>query len=152
MLGDYNMKEKHLKLNQSILIASVLLFLTLTPITVGLEGNIISPALEITAIKGGLAQVSIEIKNTGDTVAEDVALTISVKGGLLNRINIYKKCTGCGHCNTSIPPNGTKKERTSKPIFGLGSVDIIATANATGVPTIEKTAKAFIIGPFVLIQ
>lgn len=146
------MKGKHLNLNKEIQITLVLFFVTLTPISIGMEGNIVGPFLEITAIKGGFAKVSIEIKNIGDTVAEDVASTISVKGGLLNRINVFKKCTGCGHCNTSIPPNGTKKERTDKLILGFGSIDIIATANATDVPTIEKTAKGFVVGPLVIIK
>jgi hypothetical protein len=77
---------------------------------------------------------------------------ISVKGGLFNRIDIYKECSGCPGCNTSIPPDGIKTECTDQFIFGLGSVEIVATANATGVSTVEETATAFVLGPFVLIS
>ena len=145
------MKEKNLKLNLGIIAILVLLTINIAPMISGLENNL-GPELEITAIKGGFSNVCIEIHNTGDTVAENVSSTISVKGGFFNRINIFKECSGCGQCNSSIIPGGSKLECTNQLILGIGSIDIIATVNATGVSTIEKTATGFVIGPFVIVQ
>ena len=145
------MKERHIKLNLCIGTIIVLLMITTAPITAGIEGNL-GPELEISSIKGGFAKVCIEIENIGDSVAEEVKSTISVKGGFLNRIDIFKECSGCGHCNTSILPGDIKKECTDQFIFGIGPIDIVATANATGLSTIEKTATGFVIGPFVIVQ
>jgi hypothetical protein len=131
-------------------IISLLVMMTFVPMGLGIQN--FGPELEIQSIQGGLGKVAIEIVNVGDVIAEEVVSTISVKGGLLNNIDIFKTCSGCGSCNNSIPPDGVKIESTSQFIFGLGSVDIMATANATGIPTVEKTATAFVIGPFVLLS
>lgn len=145
------MRKRHLKLNLGIMTILVLLTINLAPMISGL-GNNLGPELEISDIKGGFSKVCIEIQNTGDAVAEKVTSTISVKGGILNRIDIFKTCSGCGQCNNSIVPGGSKIECTDQLIIGIGSIDIIATANATDVATIEKTATGFVIGPFVIVQ
>ena len=138
-------------LETRILVGAVFILLTasLVPLTAGVENS--SAELEITAIRGGFGKVCIEIKNVGDEVAEQVVSTISVKGGIFNRIDVFKLCSGCGQCNNSIPPDGFKEECTDQFIFGFGSVDIVATVNATGVSTVEKTASAFVIGPLVIV-
>lgn len=145
------MKERHFKRNLGIGVALVLLVATVIPVTVGMKGTV-GPEIEISAIQGGFGKVCIEIQNIGDTVAEDVVSTISVTGGIFNRINVFQECSGCGQCNTSIPPGGMKQECTNQFIFGIGSIDIVATANATGLATVEETATGFVIGPFVIIQ
>jgi len=104
-------------------------------ISIATEGDF-GPELEISTIKGGIARISIEIQNNGDSVAENVTSTISVKGGFLNRIDIFDECSGCSHCNNTISPGENKIESTNQLIFGLGAIDIVATANATGTPTI----------------
>lgn len=141
------MKKRNLTIGAIL----VLLFVTVMPMTAGLHNNP-APELDISLIKGGFASVSIEVLNIGDMVAEEVATTISVKGGLLNRIDIFSQCSGCGQCNDSILPGGRKIESTHEFIFGLGSIDIIATANATGVTTVEKISIGFVIGPIVIIK
>ena len=133
-------------------VSLITLFITIVAAPTAIGTQSLGPELEITAITGGFGKVCIEITNTGDTVAEDVVSTISVSGGLLNRIDVYKQCSGCGQCNSSILPGEVKTECTDQFIFGLGGLDIVATANATGVSTVEQTAQGFIIGPFVIIQ
>lgn len=145
------MKKIHVKMNLAFGAILVLLFMTITPIAIGIQSNL-SPELEISSIKGGFSSVTIEVENSGDMAAEEVATTISVKGGILNRIDIFSECSGCGQCNNTIPPGGSKVEGVHEFIFGIGSIEIIATANATGVPTVEKTTTGFIIGPLVIIK
>jgi len=145
------MKKRNLKLNLCIITVIALLMIITAPMTAGLEGNL-GPELEISDIKGGFAKVCIEIQNIGDNIAEEVSSTISVEGGFFNRIDIFKECSGCGHCNTSILPGCSKKECTDQLILGIGPIEIIATVNATGLSTIEKTSTGFVIGPFVIVQ
>jgi hypothetical protein len=143
------MKKRSIEIKLGIVLVSMLVFSS--TISIASEGNF-GPELEISKIKGGIARVSIEIHNIGDSVAENITSTISVKGGFLNRIDIFDECSGCGHCNNSIPPGEIKMESTHQFIFGLGPIDIIATANASGVPTIENAASGFVIGPIVIIN
>jgi len=58
--------------------------------------------LQISSIKGGLAQVSIDIENIGSVTAENITSSISVNGGILNKINVYHECSGCGSCGLSM--------------------------------------------------
>ena len=144
------MNRKNLRKMLPLCIITLFITLVAAPTALGTQNR--GPELEITAITGGFGKVCIEITNTGDVVAEEVVSTISVSGGLYNRIDVYKQCSGCGQCNSSILPGEVKTECTDQFIFGFGALDISATANATGVSTVEQTAQGFIIGPFLLIQ
>jgi hypothetical protein len=139
------------KLSKKLGISLVLIVILTTTMISSVQSKF-GPELEISSINGGIGRVSIEILNVGDSVAEKVVSTISVKGGFLNRIDVFKECSGCGHCNTSILPGNTKVESTDQFILGLGPIDIIATANATGLPTVEEVTTGFIIGPIVIVK
>lgn len=102
------------------------------------------PELTIGEIKGGILQVSAEIKNTGDADLTNVEWHITVKGGIFGLINI----TGEGII-AMLAQNGTEIGIAS-PIFGLGSVDITVTASAADLDPVIKEATAFVLGPFVL--
>jgi hypothetical protein len=109
--------------------------------------------LEIMDIRGGLFKVTADIKNTGNVTAENFTITLSVKGGILNNINITQICTGCGGCGTTILPGKTKSESTRETgiILGFGKIDIIVTAEAENADLVTEEATGFVLGPFVLI-
>jgi len=143
------MKKSRLEIKLGLIFLSMLV--VSSTISIATEGNF-GPELEISTIKGGIFRVSIDIKNIGDSFAENVTSTILVKGGFLNRIDIFDECSGCPDCNSTLLPGDIKKESTHQLVFGLGPIDIVATANASGIPTVEKTASGFVIGPIVFIK
>jgi hypothetical protein len=109
--------------------------------------------LEITAVKGGVGKVSVTVKNIGTETAEEITMIISVKGGILGRVNLTKICSGCGNCTNSILPNATKTENTAEAgkIIGFGPVVISASAEATNAAKVEKTYNGFVLGLFVIV-
>jgi hypothetical protein len=109
--------------------------------------------LDITEVTGGLGKVSVSVKNIGDSTAETITISISVKGGLFNRINIEKTCSGCDACGTTLEPNAIKTESTSESgfIVGFGSVTIITFAEAVNAEKVEKTFNGFVLGPYVIV-
>ena len=109
--------------------------------------------LEIGAVKGGFGKVSVTVKNIGTETAENITMCISVKGGLLGRINLTKICTGCGNCTNSILPNATKTENTAEAgkIIGFGPLVITASAEASNAAKVEKTYTGFVFGILVIV-
>ncbi len=109
--------------------------------------------LEITAVKGGFGKVSVTVKNIGNVTAEEITMIISVKGGLLGRVNLTKICSGCGNCTNSILPNETKTENTAEAgkIIGFGPLVIVASAEASNAAKVEKTFNGFVLGLLVIV-
>jgi len=109
--------------------------------------------LDITAVKGGFGSVSVIVKNIGDSTAENITMIISVKGGILGRINITKICIGCGNCSNSIEPNATKTESTAEAgrIVGFGPVNIMASVEASNAERVNKTFNGFVLGFLVIV-
>lgn len=110
--------------------------------------------LQISAVKGGLGRVSIDIENIGDITAENITSSISVKGGLLDKIDVYHECVGCSACGTTLEPGSIKTESTIEAglILGIGPIDVDITAGASNANLITATASGFVIGIFVIIQ
>ena len=103
------------------------------PLTIHIEE---APQIEIDAISGGL-QVTAEIRNTGVVNATSVNWTISLQGLVL---------FGQENGGTIFGIDaGDSYEIATGLIFGLGKIDIIVTAADA-----EKTATAFLLGPFIL--
>jgi len=100
-----------------------------------------------------MRKVSASLKNIGNVTAEGITMTISVKGGLLGRVNLTKICSGCGNCSNSILPNGTKTESTAEAgnIIEFGPVVISAAAEATNAAKVEKTYNGFVLGILVIV-
>lgn len=97
---------------------------------------IVAPQIEIGTISGGL-KISAEIKNTGIVNATGVNWTITLKGLVLfGKENI-------GSIPKIVPGSGPTV--STGLVFGLGTVEITVTAADA-----EKTATAFLLGPFVL--
>jgi PKD repeat protein len=102
------------------------------------------PGIEIGTLKGGLLQVSAEIKSVGNVDANNVVWTITIKGGLLGLINVSANGT-----IASLAP-GTSENGIAKSIFGLGKITINVTAVADDVTPVKKNANAIVLGPFIL--
>ena len=105
--------------------------------------HIVDPSehLKIAHITGGVNQVKAVIENNGDGEAEDVNWEITVKGGILSRINVNKSGT-----IDEIEPDSEVLVETSNTISGLGLVDITVTVN-----NLEKEAVGLVIGKFVFV-
>ena len=135
------------------MITNIFIILLLGSVTQVVGSNNDTTTLEIVDINGGIFGVSADIKNTGDVVAEGFIITISVKGGLFNNIDIIQECGGCGGCGTTIPIGEIKSESTRESgiIFGFGQVNIEVTAEASNADLVSEEVNGFVIGPFVLI-
>lgn len=96
------------------------------------------PRIEIGVISSGFGGIVVEIKNVGAGEAMDVAWSIGLQGGL---VLLGRETTGTF---TKILPGFSPKVQTGF-VFGFGSVDISVTADE-----VEKTATAFLVGPFIL--
>ena len=115
--------------------------------------NIDTTNLEISDIRGGFGRVTADIKNTGSVTAEYFFITISVKGGILNKIDVLQECGGCGDCGTTIAPGEIKSENSleSSSIIGFGQIYIVVTAEADNADLVSKEVNGFVLGPLVLI-
>lgn len=112
------------------------------------------PIFDITEATGGFGKVSVTVKNIGDATAENITIIIAVTGGVFNKIDIVKVCSGCDMCGATIEPNGTKTESTSEAgfILGFGPITITASAEAKDTAKVEKTFSGFVFGPFVRVN
>jgi len=110
--------------------------------------------LQILEVRGGLAQVFIDIENIGSEIAENITSSISVHGGLFNKINVYHECSGCSSCGTTLDPGAIKTESTLEAgfIVGFGPITVDITAGASNADTITTSVSGFVIGAFILIQ
>jgi len=106
------------------------------------EPSIISilavPRIEIGAISSGFGSITAEIKNVGAGEAMDVSWSISLDGGM---VLLGRQTTGTF---MKILPGFNPKVQTGF-VFGFGAVEIRVIADE-----VEKTAAAFLLGPFVL--
>lgn len=144
-------QKKNLRKVFGLSIILMLVFITVsTSCTVALQTQ---TTLDITDVTGGLGKVSVTVKNTGDSTAEEIEIIISVKGGIFNKIDIEKICSGCDICGSTIIPDGIKTESTSEAgfIIGFGPITITASAEAVDTIKVEKTYTGFVIGPFVIV-
>jgi hypothetical protein len=96
-----------------------------------------APNVQIGAIGGGVGKVTMEVKNIGTGAASNVPWTISVKGGILGRINVTTS-----DVIASLSAGGAQTVQTNKFIFGFGTITIQLTAGAA---TASKTGKVLLI-------
>ena len=97
-----------------------------------------TPNVQIGAVEGGIGKVTMEIMNTGDADATNVDWSITVTGGILNRINV----TSNGTIATLAQGGGTETVQTDAFIFGLGTITVKLTA---GPVSKTKTGKVLLI-------
>jgi len=100
------------------------------------------PELEIGPITGGFG-VKASVKNTGDGAATNVNWTIALDGKL---VFLGKSSTGI------IASLAAAAEEPIKASFilGFGKTNIVVSTTCDEGKTAEKTATAFVLGPFVL--
>ena len=110
--------------------------------------------LQINEVRGGLAGVTVEIENTGDYVATELAVITTIQGGLLNAIDITHNCSGCSVCGSSLDPGAIKTEnsREAGALIGIGPIQITTIAYAANAQQVSSECSGFVIGPFVLIN
>ena len=135
-------------------VASIIIMMLLMSLPSVSSEKTADTELEISAIAGGIAQVTIDVKNIGTEVAENISMIIDVKGGFLGRIDIIQTCSGCSSCGTTLEPGAIKTESTMEAgvIFGFGPITIAASAAATNAPEVTLNATGFVIGPIVIVQ
>ena len=140
-------------INKLLILTFLITIVIASAIQVGGSQSNETTTLEITDIRGGFFKVTADIKNTGSITAENFTITLSVKGGLLNKIDVFQECSGCGSCGTTIPTGKIKSENTGEScrIIGFGKIDIIVTAKADNADLVTKEANGFVLGPFALI-
>ena len=95
-----------------------------------------APQIEIGTISGGM-RITAEIKNMGIVNATDVNWTVTLQGLVL-----FGK-EKIGTIPMIVP--GISSDVATGLVFGFGTISITVTA-----ADVEKTATAFLLGPFVL--
>jgi len=136
--------------------SSLSIILMLVCITIGASCTAIqqsSTTLDIIDMKGGFGAVFVTVKNIGDSTAENITVKITVNGGILNRINITKICSGCGNCSNTIKPDATKIESSIEggKILGFGPIIIVTSVEGSNAEQVSKTYNGFVIGFLVII-
>jgi hypothetical protein len=98
--------------------------------------------LAIGNIKGPMG-IKADVQNIGADNATDVQWSITVTGGVLNRVNaIVTGTTASLLAGESVP-------LWVWTFFGLGTITIIITAEAKNANQISSTKSAFLLGSFV---
>jgi len=110
--------------------------------------------LAVVNVKGGLLGVRYGVKNVGDVAAENVVMSIHVKGGLLGGIDLEHLCDGsCGNCSTTLLPDQIKNESSLEGglIVGVGPVHIQIVADASNANRVTVDAFGFALGPLMMV-
>lgn len=109
--------------------------------------------IEFIDIHGGLGGVTVDITNTGEMTANDLIVTITINGGFFNTIDLTKECTGCGVGGANLEPGEIKSKGTlgAGTLFGIGPIQITASAEASNADEIFLEASGFILGVFVIL-
>ena len=105
--------------------------------------------LKIGKIRGGLLRIKADIKNVGETTANNVSWEIRITGGILNRINI--SFHGKNEAINSNTSKRIKTKRSLKLLFGVGRVTITVRVNASNANTVTKRVKGFVSTFFVIV-
>ena len=106
------------------------------------------PVLDIGEIKGGIAMVQAEIKNTGEGDAQDVQWCITVTGNsILRKINE----TANGNFST-LAGGGLELVQTDDPLYGLAKLNITVTISALGIEPITEYRDGFLFLIFVIVR
>jgi hypothetical protein len=96
-----------------------------------------APRIEIGTVAGGVGKVTMEVKNTGDADATNVAWSISVTGGILHKINVQTSGT-----IATLAAGSSVQVSTDKFIIGLGAITVGLTADQA---TATKTGKVILV-------
>jgi outer membrane protein assembly factor BamB len=112
------------------------------------DGNLymIEDVLKIQDISGGFLGVTAQIQNIGDSSLTGISWEISVVGGSLGLINRTRAGT--------IQDLATGESSTVRllPLFGLGRIEIIATATMPQMSTLKKVKQGLLLGPVCIMM
>ena len=103
--------------------------------------------LEIGEITGGLCKICVEINNNYDSAIEDIAWSISVQGGILNRINVVTEGT-----LDVLDAGASEIVCTDRFIFGLGPIEITVTAESDTAGISTRISGGTVLLFFIIIQ
>jgi len=102
--------------------------------------------LEIGEITGGILKIDAEIKNNGLTALENVDWEINIIGGIIDPF------TPDANGTLETLESGETTIVTTKPVFGLCSVEITVAASGEGSHYATKTVDGFVFLIFVIIH
>ena len=100
--------------------------------------------LKIEKIMGGILNTKIKITNDGDIELNNISWTISVTGGSYIPVDKYAEGT------ISSLDAGESKFKIAFPVFGLGKIEIQATATLPNLNVIKKKVDGFALGPIII--
>ena len=102
--------------------------------------------LFIEDVNGGFDSVSADIRNIGGVDANQVLISILIKGGFFNRINFEDS-----EIISVIGSDEIYTFYTNEEIFGFGKIVITVSAYANNSDMVSKELKGFILGPLIII-
>lgn len=130
---------------------AIIFIIMLVPSTI--SESMVDTELEVNDIRALLGGVETDVKNIGDSIAEEISISIYVSGGIFNNIDIQHDCGGCSQCGTTLASGGIKTESSLEAgfIIGLGMIEITVTASASNANEVSRTVNGIVIGPFIII-
>lgn len=102
--------------------------------------------LKIVKVAGGFMNVKMVLENIGNTNLTNINWTMSVKGGKMGMINFNRLGT------IETLSAGKSKTVRALPIFGLGEVDVVATATMEGMNILQIKKHGIVFGPIVILN
>jgi hypothetical protein len=140
---------------KTLIISVICLAVLILQITPALAEDDETTTLEILSVTGGFYGATVEVKNAGNVSAEKVYVIISIKGGILNKINVTfnEHRGGCDACGPPIEPGAVITENSMDEglVVGFGLVDISVKSYAKNAPEVSEEKTGFVIGPFVIV-
>lgn len=110
--------------------------------------------IEIVNISGGLGGVTVDVENTGDTVANDIWVITTISGGILGNIELIHECTGCSACGTTLAPGAIKSENSLEAglLLGFGPIEITTSAGASNANEVSMETSGTLLGLLAFLQ
>ena len=99
--------------------------------------------LAIQNIKGPIG-VNAEVKNIGEIAASNLEYTMTVTGGILERVNVSVSDS------IATIAAGAEEAISSGIFVGFGSIDIVITASADNAVEVTATKSGFLLGFLVI--
>lgn len=111
------------------------------------------PQLEISDIYSYNRSVFVTVSNNGDScAANNVFCNLSIKGGMLSKINVsMHKHYPRIYLGESVEFNTDNNFLSDQFIFGIGQIDVNVTVDVENAESISKQVKGFVFGPFVFV-
>lgn len=105
-----------------------------------------NPEIEICRVSGGLFTLRIEIKNTGDADATDLNWNLTIDGGFLAPSS--RKTSD----SDILLKSGESMTAVSKLIGGIGKIQILIRANASGANEVIKNVDALLLFFYIIVE